>query len=200
MKGTINHSGTQVEPALRLNVEMDARHERTWSVLAHLSIFVNLFTGVLGPVVALAIWVFSRQRSRKVARAALRSAWHQVAWMLMIFPVGWFSLWVLALALSLPETIFSPLTLALAWAAVPLAQGAWAARKVSQGEDYRYPSLARLGNNGKSTGRHNRRHGSHHVDGDLFEDDGWDDGSDFGDDGGDSGGDLGGDCGGGEGW
>ena len=200
MESTSNYNEARIEPTVHLSVGMDARHERTLSVLAHLSIFVNLFTGVLGPVVALAIWVFFRRRSRKVARAALRSLWHQIAWMLIIFPVGWFTLWVLALALSLPETIFSPLTLALAWAAVPLAQGAWAAHKVSQGEDYRYPSFARLGNSARHAGRHDRLYRWHHVDGDLFEGDGWDNGSDFGDNGSDSGIDLGGDCGGGDSW
>jgi uncharacterized Tic20 family protein len=35
---------------------MDPKDENTWSVLAHLSIFLNLFTGFLGPVAALVIW------------------------------------------------------------------------------------------------------------------------------------------------
>ena len=34
---------------------MSAEDERTWSVLAHLSMFLNLFTGFLGPVAALII-------------------------------------------------------------------------------------------------------------------------------------------------
>src|ERR671933_1733065 len=67
---------------------MAAQEERTWSVLAHLSMFLNLFTGFLGPVVALVIWLVYRDRSRKVAFHALQSMWYQVAW-LVILAIGW---------------------------------------------------------------------------------------------------------------
>jgi uncharacterized membrane protein len=67
---------------------MAAQEEKTWSVLAHLTMFLNLFTGFLGPVVALIIWLVYRDRSRKVAFHALQSMWYQVAW-LVILAVGW---------------------------------------------------------------------------------------------------------------
>jgi hypothetical protein len=35
---------------------MSPKDENTWSVLAHLSVFLNLVTGFLGPVAALVIW------------------------------------------------------------------------------------------------------------------------------------------------
>src|SRR3712207_4185391 len=57
---------------------MIAQEERTWSALAHLTMFLNLFTGFLGPVVALIIWLVYRDRSRKVAFHALQSMWYQV--------------------------------------------------------------------------------------------------------------------------
>jgi hypothetical protein len=44
---------------------ISAQEERTWSVLSHLSMFLNLFTGFLGPVAALIIWLVYKDRSRK---------------------------------------------------------------------------------------------------------------------------------------
>lgn len=47
--------------------------ERTWALLAHLSILINLFTGVLGPVAALVIYLVYKDRSRYVAYQAMQS-------------------------------------------------------------------------------------------------------------------------------
>ena len=52
---------------------MSAEDERTWSILAHLSMFLNLFTGFLGPVAALIIWLLYKDRSSRVAFNALQS-------------------------------------------------------------------------------------------------------------------------------
>jgi uncharacterized protein len=41
-------------PAMTTTTAMSPRDENTWSVLAHLSVFVNLLTGFLGPVVGCA--------------------------------------------------------------------------------------------------------------------------------------------------
>ena len=46
---------------------IETRDERTWSVLSHLSIFLNLVTGFLGPVASLIVWFFYRERSQKVS-------------------------------------------------------------------------------------------------------------------------------------
>src|SRR5918994_7011749 len=54
-------------------VTMGTQEERTLSVLAHLSMFLNLVTGFLGPVAALIIWLVYRDRSPKVAFHALQS-------------------------------------------------------------------------------------------------------------------------------
>jgi uncharacterized protein len=67
---------------------MSVRDERTWSVLAHLSTFLNIFTGFLGPVAAFIIWLVHRDRSPTVAHHALRSVFYQVAWLVAI-AVGW---------------------------------------------------------------------------------------------------------------
>jgi uncharacterized protein len=67
---------------------MSARDERTWSALAHLSTFLNAFTGFLGPVAAFLIWLVHRDKSPAVASHALRSVFYQVAWLIAI-AVGW---------------------------------------------------------------------------------------------------------------
>ena len=67
---------------------MSAREERAWSVLAHLSTFLNIFTGFLGPVAAFIIWLVYRDRSPAVAHHALRSVFYQTAWLAAIV-VGW---------------------------------------------------------------------------------------------------------------
>jgi uncharacterized Tic20 family protein len=67
---------------------MSARDERTWSALAHLSTFLNAFTGFLGPVAAFIIWLAHRDKSPTVASHALRSVFYQTAWLVAIV-VGW---------------------------------------------------------------------------------------------------------------
>ena len=67
---------------------MSVRDERTWSVLAHLSTFLNIFTGFLGPVAAFIIWLVHKDKSPTVAHHALRSVFYQTAWLVAI-AVGW---------------------------------------------------------------------------------------------------------------
>ena len=79
---------TWVAPRETLGGVMSARDERTWAALAHLSTFLNIFTGFLGPVVAFVIWLVHRDKSPTVAHHALRSAFYQTAWLVAIV-VGW---------------------------------------------------------------------------------------------------------------
>ncbi len=92
MKTDARNYGIQREYGPRLEVSapgvMSVEGERTWSVLAHLSTFLNLFTGFLGPVAAFVIWLVYRDDSPMVARHALRSIFYQVAWLSAIF-IGW---------------------------------------------------------------------------------------------------------------
>ena len=67
---------------------MGAGTERAWSALAHLSTFLNVVTGFLGPVAAFLIWLLHRESSPVVASHALRSVFYQLAWLSAIF-VGW---------------------------------------------------------------------------------------------------------------
>ena len=118
---------------------MGAQEERSWSVLAHLSIFVNLFTGFLGPVAAFIIWLVYKDRSQKVAFHALQSMWYQVAWFVLL-GVGWALTGLLTLILI--GFLLVPVMLLLTL--VPFVQAGYAAYRVSRGEDYRYPVVADL--------------------------------------------------------
>ena len=118
---------------------MDTRDERTWSVLAHLSMFLNLFTGFMGPVAALVIWLVYRDRSPEVAFHALQSMWYQLAWV-VILGAGWALTGLLTVVLVgfLLIPVMAVLTI------VPFVHAGYAAYKVSDGEDYRYAFVGDL--------------------------------------------------------
>ena len=121
------------------SVTMGTQEERTWSVLAHLSIFLNLVTGFLGPVAAFVIWLVYRDRSSRVAFQALQSMWYQVAWLVILF-AGWAMTTLLMLVLIgfLLVPVMALITI------VPFVQGAYAAYRVSRDGEYRYPLIADL--------------------------------------------------------
>lgn len=122
-------------PSARIG--MSPSDENTWSVLAHLSIFLNLFTGFLGPVAALVIWLVYKDHSPRVSFHALQSLWYQVAW-LVILTVGW----TVSGFLTVILIGFLLLPLMLVLTVVPFIHAGYAAYKVNQGVDYRYLWIA----------------------------------------------------------
>jgi uncharacterized protein len=118
---------------------MGTQEERTWSALSHLSVFLNLFTGFLGPVAAAVIWLVYKDRSPQVAFHALQSAGYQVAW-LVLLGAGWALTGLLTLILV--GFLLIPV-MAIA-TVVPFVHMAYAAYRVSKGDDYRYPIVADL--------------------------------------------------------
>jgi uncharacterized Tic20 family protein len=118
---------------------MGPRDENTWSTLAHLSVFLNLFTGLLGPVAALVIWLMYKDRSPKVSFHALQSALYQVGW-IVILALGWSVAGLLTIILI--GFLLFPVMIVLT--IVPFVHMAYAAYKVNQGVDYRYPWVADL--------------------------------------------------------
>jgi len=119
------------------SVVMGTQEEKTLSVLAHLSIYLNLVTGFLGPVAALVIWLVYRDRSRTVAFQALQSMWYQVAW-LVILVAGWTITTLLMLVLIgfLLVPVMALISL------VPFVHSAYAAYRVSKDGEFRYPLIA----------------------------------------------------------
>ena len=118
---------------------MSAQEERTWSVLAHLSLFLNLFTGFLGPVAALVIWFVYGDRSRKVAFHALESMFYQIGW-LVVLAAGW-TLTGLLMGVLIGFLLVPAMVVV---SVVPFAHAGYAAYEVSQGDEYRYPVAANL--------------------------------------------------------
>ena len=118
---------------------MGTQEERTWSALSHLSVFLNLFTGFLGPVAAAVIWLVYRDKSPTVAFQALQSAAYQVAWIVLL-GAGWALTGLLTLVLI--GFLLIPV-MAIA-TVVPFVHMAYAAYRVSKGDDYRYAFVADL--------------------------------------------------------
>jgi uncharacterized protein len=132
--------GRHQEEKPRLNrvpVSMSAQEERTWSVIAHLSILLDVITGIGGPLAALIIWLVYKDRSQKVAFHALQSLWYQVAW-IVILSVGWSITYILMFVLI--GFLLIPVMAIVSL--VPFVHQCYAAYKISQGVEYRYPIIA----------------------------------------------------------
>jgi len=114
--------------------------ERTWAMLAHLSVLVNLFTGVLGPVVALIIYLMFANRSKYVAYHAMQSFLFQlVVWYgigVMWGVVGILSALVIGIILIPFACLLTPLLL-LGMAVAPI-YGIIGGVQTSQGQDFQY--------------------------------------------------------------
>jgi uncharacterized protein len=114
---------------------MSPQDERTWSILAHLSVLAGL-VGLM-PLGALIVWLVYKDRSSRVGFHALQALWYQIAW-LVILVAGWFITFVLSFILI--GLLLIPVMLVASL--VPFVHGGYAAYKVSQGVDYRYPFIA----------------------------------------------------------
>lgn len=118
--------------------------ERTWSVLAHLTILLNLITGFAGPIAALIIYLVFKDRSRKIAYNALQSMIFQLIWWygggmligLMWLVVGVLSAILIGIILIPIALVMTFLLLLLPFAAI--IYGIVAAVQVSQEEDFKY--------------------------------------------------------------
>jgi uncharacterized protein len=132
------------ETALRVAAPMTTADERTWAMLAHLSVLANLVTGFLGPVAALLIYLVYKDRSRYIAYHALQSTINQLIWWVgggaligVIWAVtGMLTLVIIGL-LCIPFSLLLTI-LVLAMPLVSLIYGVIGAIEVSQGRDFRY--------------------------------------------------------------
>jgi hypothetical protein len=118
--------------------------EHNWAMIAHLSILLNLFTGFLGPILALIIYLVYKDRSRYIAYQSLQATIFQlIVWVGVGLVIG--AMWLVTAALSIvligllciPFTLLGTIFLLF----VPIASlvyGVIAAIKCSRGEDFRY--------------------------------------------------------------
>jgi hypothetical protein len=117
-----------------------ASSERTWSMLAHLSILLNLFTGFLGPIVALVIYLVYKDRSAYVRFHAMQAFIFQ-----LVFFVGAGALaaiaWLVSLTLSVVLVGCCCVPFAFLLTIIPVAAlvyGVIGAIQTAQGDDFRY--------------------------------------------------------------
>lgn len=114
--------------------------ERTWAMLAHLSVLLNLVTGFLGPLAALLIYLVYRDRSRYVAFQSMQSFVFQLVWWVgggILAAVAWTISGILAAILI--GCLLMPIALLISL--LPLAAlvyGVIGAVETNQGRDFRY--------------------------------------------------------------
>ena len=118
--------------------------ERTWSLLAHLSVLLNLVTGFAGPIAALIIYLVYKDRSRKVAYHALQALIFQLIWWYgggLLIGAMWACVGVLSAILIGIILIPIAVLMTLVLAALPVGAviyGIIAAIQVNQGQDFKY--------------------------------------------------------------
>jgi uncharacterized protein len=114
---------------------MTAQDERTWSIIAHASVLLEL-VGLM-PFGALLVWLLYKDRSQKVRFHALQALWYQIAWIVILVAYSLVSAVLSLIVIGLFMFILLPFL-----ALIPLIHGCYAAYKVSQGVEYRYPYIA----------------------------------------------------------
>lgn len=114
--------------------------ERTWAMVSHLSILVNLVTGFLGPAIPLVIYLAFKDRSRYVAFQSMQAFIFQlVAWVGagIIAIIAWTISGILAVILI--GCLIMPLALVIT--IIPLAAlvyGVIGAVQTNQGQNFKY--------------------------------------------------------------
>ena len=118
--------------------------ERTWAMLAHLSVLLNLATGFFGPIAALIIYFVYKDRSRYVAYQSMQAFVFQLIWWvgggLLIAGIwgatGLLSVVIIGL-LCIPFSLIATFIL-LIMPLVSLVYGVVGGIQASQGQDFRY--------------------------------------------------------------
>jgi hypothetical protein len=113
---------------------------RTWAMLAHLSVLLNLFSGFLGGIAAIVIYFVYKDRSRFVAYHAMQSfIFQSITWIgsgivggIFIAIASIFGILIIPLLCLIPGILI--LMLAPASAIYGIIGGV----QVNNGEDFRY--------------------------------------------------------------
>lgn len=123
---------------------LTADEERTWAVLAHLSVLLNAFTGFLGLLAALIIYLVYKDRSRFVAFHAMQSLVMQsVLWLGAGIIAAIVGVVTAALSFILIGLCLVPVAILLGLVPVAaLVYGVVGAVQVGQGVHFRYYKMA----------------------------------------------------------
>jgi uncharacterized Tic20 family protein len=134
-------SSAQVPPPVAPREQaLSSDDERTWALLAHLSVLLNLVTGILGPVAAIVIYFAFKDRSRYVRYHAMQAFLFQLLWWVgggILTTILWVTVGVLAVVI----VGLCLIPFALVASLLPLGAliyGVIGGIQVSQGQDFRY--------------------------------------------------------------
>jgi len=114
--------------------------ERSWAMIAHLSVLVNLISGFFGPIAALVIYMIYKDRSRYVAFHAMQSFVFQLVWWVgggILAGITW------AIGGALTAVVIGLLCLPIACVfsfmpMVALIYGIIGGIQTNQGQDFKY--------------------------------------------------------------
>ena len=131
---------TQEPVAANHPAPLSPNDERTWAMLAHLSVLLNLVTGFWGIITPVIIYFAYKDRSRLVAYHAMQSFIFQaITWVGAGLLAGLFIGFGSAFAiLILPLLCLIPGILFLFLIPVSIIYGIIGGAKVNNGEDFRY--------------------------------------------------------------
>jgi len=111
--------------------------ERTWAILAHVSILLAAITvGLLGPVAAFVIWLVKKEESDYVAKQAMQSLIYQVA----VAVLSWI-MWIAIAVLSAVVIGICLIPLGILLDLAAIGYGCYAAYVCSLGQEFRYPII-----------------------------------------------------------
>jgi uncharacterized Tic20 family protein len=144
MTADLPNTAAPQPPVLPGLAPLTPNEERTWAMLAHMSVLLNLVTGFLGPVAALIIYLVFQNRSRYVAYQALQSFVFQLIWWagggallgLMWAATGMLSAVLVGVLLIPIACVLTPILGLMPIMA--LVYGFWAGIETSQGKDFKY--------------------------------------------------------------
>ena len=111
--------------------------EKTWAILAHVSILLGAITaGLLGPVAAFVIWLVKKDESDYVAKQALQSLIYQI----VVAVLSWI-MWIAIIVLSIAVIGICLIPLGLLLDLAAIGYGCYAAYVCSLGQEFKYPLI-----------------------------------------------------------
>lgn len=131
---------TEQVPQQPPTLPLTPQEERQWAMLAHLGVLANLFSGFLGPVIPVAIYLIYKDRSRYVAYQSLQGLVFQLIWWVgggVLTGIAW------AITGTLSTVLIGLLCIPFACiiSAMPLVAlvyGVYAGIQCNQGADFKY--------------------------------------------------------------
>ncbi|MBM4465854.1 MAG: DUF4870 domain-containing protein [Chloroflexi bacterium] len=133
-KGTSEEVKASRQAFRKLEITSD---ERTWAILAHVSILLAAITvGLLGPVAAFVIWLIKKDESDYVAKQALQSLIYQI----VVAVLSWI-MWIAIAVLFAVVIGFCLIPLGILVNLAAIGYGCYAAYVCSLGQEFRYPII-----------------------------------------------------------